>query len=429
MNILLTGASGFIGHHILQALQQTDYKVTACCRRPEKLFFASNDTVFLPSNYANMTAVESWLPHLHNIDIVINCVGIIAESPGQRFHTLHEQAPIALFQAAEQAGVKKIIQLSALGADENAQSDYHLSKKAADDALRQLTLDWYILQPSIVYGHGAQSTALFHALAALPILAVIDEGKQLLQPVHINDVVAAVMACLETKKLSRTTVPVVGPQAIEFGSLLQQLRKRLGKPPAPTISLSEKMARSTIWLGDLLDEPILNADAITMLSRSNTADSQPLEELLDRPPVDLQRQLLSEPANQAERWHAGLYFLRPLLRLSIACLWIWSGIVSIFFYPHELSYRFLSATGITGTAAPLALYGLALFDVGLGIATFLSFRPRRLIPLQLIIVALYTLTITIALPEFWLHPFGPVLKNIPLLIALLVYLQLEGEKP
>jgi cellulose synthase/poly-beta-1,6-N-acetylglucosamine synthase-like glycosyltransferase len=139
--------------------------------------------------------------------------------------------------------------------------------------------------------------------------------------------------------------------------------------------------------------------------------------------------LLPQPASQAERWHAGLYFLRPLLRLSIAFLWLWSGIVSLFFYPHEQSYRFLSATGVTGIAAPITLYGLALLDIALGLATLAAYRPRRLILIQLILVLLYTLTVGIALPEFWLHPFGPVLKNVPLLITLLVYLPLEGERP
>jgi uncharacterized protein YbjT (DUF2867 family) len=97
MNILLTGASGFIGHHILRELEQQNHQVIACCRHPEKLIFKSENTQILQLNYADMPNISDWLPHLKNIDAVINCVGIIVESKGQSFQTLHAQVPIALF--------------------------------------------------------------------------------------------------------------------------------------------------------------------------------------------------------------------------------------------------------------------------------------------------------------------------------------------
>ena len=429
MNILLTGASGFIGHHILLALEQHSHKLIACCRSPEKLAFKSENTRIPQLNYADMTNETDWLPHLQNIDAVINCVGIIVESKRQTFQTLHAQVPIALFRAAEQARVKKIIQISALGADESAQSAYHISKKAADDVLRNLTVDWFVLQPSIVYGDGAQSMALFHALAALPVHALIDGGKQLMQPIHVSDVVATLIQCLKPDSPIRLTLPLVGPEAISFKRLLEQLRQRLGKKPAPAFSLPGGLAQRSVFIGKWLGEPTFNAENIAMLRRGNSADAEPIRLFLGHPTKSLQKQFLLTPANQAERWHAGLYFLRPLLRLSIAFLWLWSGIVSIFFFPPEQSYQFLAASGITGSAAPVMLYGLALMDIILGLATLSAYRIRPLILFQLTIIFLYTLTITFTLPEFWLHPFGPVLKNIPLLATLLVYLNLEGEKP
>jgi len=429
MNILLTGASGFIGHHVLQALEQNNHRVIACCRSPEKLFFKSESTRILQLNFADMTDNTDWSPHLQNIDAVINCVGIIVETKGQTFQILHAQAPTALFKAAEQTGVKKIIQISALGTDESAKSAYHLSKKAADDALRNLAVDWYVLQPSIVYGDGAQSMALFHALAALPVHALIDGGKQLMQPVHVSDIAATIIQCLKPESPSRLTLPMVGPEAISFRRLLEQLRQRLGKKPALAFSLPGGLAERSVFIGKWLGEPTFNADNIAMLRRGNAADAEPIRQFLGRPTHSLERKLLLNPANQAERWHASLYFLRPLLRLSIAFLWVWSGIVSIFFFPHEQSYQFLAASGISGNAAPIMLYGLALMDIILGLTTLFAYRIRQLLLFQLVIIFLYTITITFTLPEFWLHPFGPVLKNIPLLVTLLVYLNLEGEKP
>lgn len=428
MNILLTGASGFIGRHILQTLEQFNYKIHACYRKPEKLFFTSKNTTLLQLDFADMITTKDWLPYLQNIDVVINCVGIITESKKQTFDLLHTQAPIALFKSAEQTGVKKIIQISALGADESAASAYHLSKKTADDTLKLLALDWTILQPSIVYGDGAQSMALFHALAASPVHALIDGGHQVMQPVHVSDIVATIVQCLKAETAVRQILPLVGPKAISYKLLLQQLRQRLGKKPAPVISLPGGIAERSVFIGKWLGEATFNTENIAMLRRGNFADVEPIRQFLGRPTLSLQEKLLTKPANQAERWHAGLYFLRPLLRLSIAFLWLWSGIVSILFFPHEQSYQFLAASGITGSSAPIMLYGLAIMDIILGLATLFAYRIRPLILFQLSIIFLYTLNITFTLAEFWLHPFGPVLKNIPLLVTLLVYLNLEGEK-
>jgi len=206
MNILLTGATGFIGNTVLRALLQQGHRVCACCRHPERLLIACPDITPLSVDFMSANSAPHWLPYLHGIDAIVNCVGIIAESKSQSFAQLHSRTPIALFQAGAQAGVKKIVQISALGADEQAASEYHVSKKAADDVLRALPLDWFVLQPSLVYGDGAQSSSLFHALAALPLHLLPDGGRQLLQPIHIDDVAAAVCRCLEPAVAGQKTM-------------------------------------------------------------------------------------------------------------------------------------------------------------------------------------------------------------------------------
>ena len=429
MNIFITGANGFIGRHIVKKLENQHHSIIACCRNSRPGSSKKASTTILQLDFKDMLTANNWLAYLRDIDVVINCVGIIAETRQQSFQTLHTHVPIALFHAAEQAKVKKIIQISALGADDSAQSAYHLSKKAADDELQSLNLDWMILQPSIVYGQGAQSMALFHALAALPILALIDGGKQLMQPVHVKDVAETVARCIETTTPMQQTLELVGPDKISYAQLLRSLRKRLQKNPAFEFTFPGELAERTVFLGALLDEPTLKAENIAMLRRGNHANAQAISDFLGHPTASLEQQLFSKPATQAERWHAGLYFLRPLLRLTLAFLWIWSGIVSIFFYPHELSYQFLAASNISGIAAPIMLYSLAVMDILLGLATLLYSRLRHIILLQLSVIILYTLSISLTLPEFWFHPFGPVLKNIPLWVTLLVLLTLEGEKP
>ncbi len=429
MNILLTGASGFIGNHLLRFLVQQGHMVTACCRHPERLLLNTQNCIPLRMDFATADSIASWLPHLSGIDAVINCVGIIAETKRQTFTQLHTRTPVALFQAAAQIGIKKIIQISALGADEKAQSPYHLSKRSADDDLRNLPVDWFVLQPSIVYGHGAQSTALFHALAGLPLHILPDTGRQQLQPIHVDDVVAAVRICLEPSTPAQQTIALVGPAPIRYADLLYRLRQRLGKPPARTLAVPQRYVLVAANFAQWLGEPILSQDNIAMFSRGNTADTQALATLLTRSPKCIAQHLFTQPASQAERWHAQLYFLKPLCGLVIALVWLWSGITSLFFYPHASSYQLLAATGISGIAAPIVLYGLAVLDIALGIATLCRYQLSRLLLWQIAIVVGYSSIVALTLPEFLIHPFGALLKNLPFLLILWIYRQLEGEKP
>ena len=125
------------------------------------------------------------------------------------------------------------------------------------------------------------------------------------------------------------------------------------------------------------------------------------------------------------RLRAQLGWLLPTLRLSVAALWIVTGIVSLGLYPVEHSLALLARVGITGALAPVALYGAAALDLVLGVATLAMSRRRALWLVQIAVIAGYTLIITAFLPEFWLHPFGPLLKNVPLLAMLALLYVLE----
>jgi len=185
---------------------------------------------------------SDWLPHLADIDIVINAVGIICESGQQTFDALHTQAPCALFRACKKAGVKRVIQISALGADKTAFSQYHLSKRAADEYLASLNLEWAIVMPSIVYGPGAKSMALFKAIAALPVIPLIDSGNQAIQPIHIDDLSKAILQLSEAEICHKLRIEMVGPQPITMKELYSPLRTWLGMGKPRFISIPYSMA-------------------------------------------------------------------------------------------------------------------------------------------------------------------------------------------
>lgn len=267
MNILLTGASGFIGGNIAQALAAAGHQVIPATRR---------DGI----DFRRMLTPADWLPHLSGVDAVINCVGIIGETATGKFQPLHGEAPSALFRACSAAGVHRVIQISALGTDDSAFSAYHRSKRVADDCLRSLDLDWFVLRPSLIYGRGGKSAELFLRLAALPLLPVPGDGRQALQPVHISDVVATVMHCLAAPA-GRQTLDIVGDDTFTFAEWLQWMRQALGKPRAPVLHIPYGLALALFRLGHHCN-PMLRTENLRMLQAGYRASAEPLADFLGR---------------------------------------------------------------------------------------------------------------------------------------------------
>src|SRR5688500_7015749 len=176
MNILLTGASGFIGRHLAVALRAAGHRVVETRRE------AHDASSQVQVDFTRAIRGEDWIDKLAGVDCVINAVGILREHGSQSFERIHTQALCALFKACAQRGVRRVIQISALGAD-RGQSGYFSAKHLADECLAQLELDWTIVQPSVVYGPGGTSARLFSLLASLPITPLPGSGEQQLQPI------------------------------------------------------------------------------------------------------------------------------------------------------------------------------------------------------------------------------------------------------
>lgn len=276
MNILLTGANGFIGRNIMTALSATGHEVTPASR--------SNGI-----DFCRMLSPEDWLPHLEGADAVINCAGIIAESGSQRFESLHTVAPSALFRACARTGVRRVLQISALGADETGFTAYHLSKRAADDCLRSLALDWFVLRPSLIYGRGGKSADLFMWMAMLPMIPVIGDGQQVLQPVHISDVVATVLRSLASPEV-RQTIDIVGTETITFAEWLQTIRQAQGLPRSRLFHIPFLLAMALAYVARRVN-PLLQPENLRMMQAGYKADFQPLTQFLGRMPLTAEPRL------------------------------------------------------------------------------------------------------------------------------------------
>ena len=436
MKILVTGATGLIGSHLRAALLDRGHEVIGVARRPPADADAGGHWIALDLGQAS---TDDWRRCLVGVDAVVNCVGILRESGSQRFANLHHEGPARLFDACLGCGVRRVVQVSALGADEMAQTAYHRSKRAADDHLLALPLNAVIVQPSLVFAvDGASSRALL-TLASLPIVPLPAGGQQGLQPIALPDLIDGLLALLiggsAATGFNGQRIAMVGPRPLTMASYLAGLREGMGLGRPWTVAIPAVLMRIGARVGDSLGRwmpgLLLDSDSWQMLQRGNVADPAGVTALLGRSPRDVQ-QFIGPAWTDAVRSNALMGWLQPIARWSLALVWIVTAYVSAFVFPVAESYELLARTGVPEAWRPAALYGAALLDLLLGVATLLPpyGQPWRrwLYALQAGLIVVYTVLISWRLPEFWAHPYGPLLKNLPMLALIAWLAWLEPRK-
>ena len=228
--VLVTGAAGFIGRHLVARLRAEGHEVVGSARNLEQARRIIPDIEWRAGDFNRDTTPEAWRPRLAGISAVINCAGILQSGRVDDIDKVHTTGPVALFEAAKEAGISRVIQISALGAEAAAGTAYATSKESADAQLRGMALDWVVVYPSLVYARDCYGgTALFRGLAALPfILPLPGDGEQAFQPIHMNDLAAIVARLLAPSAPSRINVIAVGPEVVSLREILLAYRRWLG---------------------------------------------------------------------------------------------------------------------------------------------------------------------------------------------------------
>lgn len=428
MHILVIGASGYLGRHMVTEFLDRGYEVTVCSRSEALIRRLFPKCKYERCDFLRDEKVEDWLPRLQGVDVVINAVGIIKEKGQQTFERLHVKTPIALFKACEQAGVKRVIQISALGAEENSTTAYHKTKHEADEALRSLKIPSIIIKPSLIYGVGGASWNFFRSISALPIVPIIGDGKTPVQPIHIDDVVYAITSAINIPLKGSKTVDLVGSQTLTFETYLEAMRKWMGLGRMRKVYVPFSVARFIAPVSRLLDNVPLSRDVVTMLEQSKVYDPQKCADALGVRPTGFEERLTHMVATPARKMYSRIYFLQYFLSISLAFMWIWTAYVSAFVHPVEDSLALLGKVGFGKSVAPYALYGACLIDFAIGLALLFRYRLRAVCWLQISLIGFYTVVLTCVAPEMWADPFGPLSKNIPIVFAILLVMGMQERR-
>lgn len=283
MNILVCGASGFVGRHLLAGLQLAGHHCIPALRTPRNPDERAID-------YLHDLIPQQWLSKLQGVDVVINAVGVLRDSRSQPMQKILAQAPAALFKACAQAGVKRIINISALGVESLLMTPYFQRRRESEAVLFALppSLCWLNLRPSVIYGEDGASARMFRLLASLPLHLLPMGGFQQLQPVHIDDVVEAVCRWLADDRAHSQSVNAAGAQATTMRGMLDSYRAQSGRGQAWHLPVPGVLIRLCARLGNVVPLSPLCTDTLTMLNAGNTGDMHAFAQLLGRTPQSYQ---------------------------------------------------------------------------------------------------------------------------------------------
>lgn len=422
MRVLVIGATGMIGAALVARLLAAAHEVVVGVRDVDRARSRWPGVAVVHVDFADPAMLSQWPGVLQGIDVVVNAVGIFRESGSQTFATLHVEGPLQLFDAATAAGVR-IVQISALGADPESPAKYLASKGQADEALLAHEGTHTVVRPSFVFAPQGASTRWFASLAALPLTPLPDGGRQRIQPVHLDDLCEAMIRVLQSANPPRC-IEAVGARPVSLRDYLAYFKRAL-RLPGLVMGFPMAWARAVAAPLSRISR-LITSEALSMLASGNVGDNRAFAELLGRTPRSFDS-FIGAAEREAMRRRAQLSWLVPLLRYAVALTWLATGYVSAFVYPQHESLALLARTGLYGAPALLALYGAAALDVLLGLLTLLPRFRRWSYRAQLLLIGFYTVTITIALPEYWAHPYGPILKNLPLLAAIAALHELDDE--
>jgi uncharacterized protein YbjT (DUF2867 family) len=286
MKVLLTGSTGFVGSHMLERLVADGHNVRVLVR--------DRMAVDAPPGRGSVEAISGDVVTGAGLDqaasgceAAIHLVGIIQEVGGATFEKVHHQGTVNVINAAKKAGVRRFVQMSALGARADGVSAYQTTKWAAEEAARASGMEWVILRPSIIFGpRDGFVNQMVQVMRSAPLMRPVPgTGKYPFRPVYIADVVECFVQSLTNNAAVGQTIALVGGEELTLDELLKAVAESIGvrKPavhvPFPIMYMNAKI------MSKLMKRPPVTPDQLRMLKEGSTADPEPMQQVFHIRPV------------------------------------------------------------------------------------------------------------------------------------------------
>ena len=234
MRIAITGGTGFIGSHLARRLVAEGHHVVLLGRNRKE---TSVNTTFVPGDLSEPVVLADAFAHC---EAVAHCAGINREIGEQTYRKVHIEGTRNVVNAAQQAGVRKLLLMSFLRARPHCGSAYHESKWAAEELVRNSGLDYTVIKAGMVYGRGDHMLDhLSHALHTFPIFAMVGFKEKGIRPLAVDDLVEVLFASLIENRLSRRTVAITGAEELFLSDAVRRVARVTGN--------RIRMLRAPVW--------------------------------------------------------------------------------------------------------------------------------------------------------------------------------------
>lgn len=253
-----------MGSHLARALSAAGHPTVLISRgtRSHQL----NELPLVESREADIVSGKGLAAALEGCQAVAHCAGIAFPRGSQTFRAVHVTGTHNVVEAAHQTGVSKVVLTSFLRARPH-RSPYHQTKWEAEELVRSSGLDHTILKIGVIYGEGDQfTTQLKRVLRLMPVFAKIGTSEQTARPLAVEDLVKVMLAALVEDRLSKTTVPVVGPEELAISEMVRRIGRQVGRK---TLVLPLPLFAHRLLAGileKLMPQPLVTKAQVVMLS-------------------------------------------------------------------------------------------------------------------------------------------------------------------
>jgi len=265
--VTVFGGAGFIGRYVCEFLFRSGVRVRVATRDPRNDYFLQPLAQVGQFGFekADITNPDSVRNAVKSATAVVNLCGVF----GRAMHGVHVEGAHNIAEAAREAGAAALVQVSAIGADPSARSNYGRTKGEGEEAVRQAFPNATIIRPSLVFGPEDDLTNRFAAMARLPFLPII-AARRNFQPVYVRDLAKAIAtSALDPGRFGGKTYEIAGPQVMTMAELHRAILEITGQDPE-IVHVPDFIAGLIAKLGWLPGAP-LTRDQWLMLQRDNVA--------------------------------------------------------------------------------------------------------------------------------------------------------------
>ncbi|MGR8961911.1 SDR family oxidoreductase [Rhizobium leguminosarum] len=425
MNILILGATGFIGSVVAARLVADGHVVTGLGRNPARARLKQPAIEWRRADLSRMTKPADWEDILKDQHVVVNCAGALQDGLSDDLAATQAEAMLALYAAAKCSSRQLIVQISARTAGAAGDLPFLATKRRADEALAASGLPYLILRPALVLGRNAHGgSALLRALAAFPLVLPLVHAESPVETLSVDDVAEAVSRAV-SGGLPSKDIDLAANEVLTLADLVRLHRQWLGLPPARVFALPPWLARPVTWLADLSGllgwRSPLRSTALTVMSEG-VQSSKAGSGLVATPAAAA---LSANPSGVQDLWFARLYLLKPLVISGLSVFWLLSGLIPLLALEKTSAHFLPFMPQASATALTLAT---CLTDVVLGAAVLVRPLAKRALVGMLGVSLAYLAGASLLEPALWLDPLGVLVKVLPSILLTLVALATLDER-